>query len=251
MRAYRSGFTLVELSIVLVVIGLLVGGIIGGQSLIRSAQLRAILTEKGKYVAAVSSFRDKYYALPGDMIDAYRFWSWQCGTDTNDPSDGCNGNGNNIIENDQGEGLKAWEHLSRAGMIEGAYTGMGAGNCGNCVGPDNIPKSKFPEGAWNIGNFTCQGCGSGTPDVSGSGSGVNLMLTIGTPGHTFWVYELQGLSNDEAWSIDAKADDGRSLSGNVRGYALSSDCTDDGEDYYSLSDHAGDTGKCALTFVLN
>ena len=70
----KNGFSLVELSIVLVILGLLTGGILGGQALIRAAELRAATTESQRYLAAINSFRDKYFALPGDMAIATRFW---------------------------------------------------------------------------------------------------------------------------------------------------------------------------------
>ena len=76
----RSGFSLVELSIVLVILGLLTGGILAGQSLIRAAELRSVATESQRYMAALNSFRDKYFALPGDMANATAFWGAQNAT---------------------------------------------------------------------------------------------------------------------------------------------------------------------------
>ena len=70
----RSGFSLVELSIVLVILGLLTGGILAGQNLIRAAELRSVTTQFQNYHAAVMTFRDKYFALPGDMANAEDFW---------------------------------------------------------------------------------------------------------------------------------------------------------------------------------
>ena len=64
----QPGFSLVELSIVLVILGLLTGGILAGQSLIRAAELRSISTDYSRYIAAVQAFRDKYFALPGDSL---------------------------------------------------------------------------------------------------------------------------------------------------------------------------------------
>ena len=61
---HQSAFTLVELSIVLIIVGLLVGGVLTGQALIRAAELRAITTEKDKYITTLYAFRDKYQALP-------------------------------------------------------------------------------------------------------------------------------------------------------------------------------------------
>lgn len=62
----RSGFSLVELSIVLVILGLLVGGVLTGQSLIRASELRKFMNTMERYKAATYTFRDKYFALPGD-----------------------------------------------------------------------------------------------------------------------------------------------------------------------------------------
>lgn len=70
----NGGFSLVELSIVLVILGLLVGGILGGQSLIHAAELRAIPTETEKYQTALNTFRMKYFALAGDFDKATSFW---------------------------------------------------------------------------------------------------------------------------------------------------------------------------------
>ncbi|MGB1539971.1 MAG: prepilin-type N-terminal cleavage/methylation domain-containing protein, partial [Rickettsiales bacterium] len=56
----NRGFSLVELSIVLVILGLLTGGILGGQSLIRAAEMRAIATEYDAWKTAVNVFKDKY-----------------------------------------------------------------------------------------------------------------------------------------------------------------------------------------------
>jgi len=70
----RSGFTLIELSIVLVVIGLIVGGVIAGQSLMRSSQLQSIISDQAKYVEAAKQFREKYGFWPGDFPNATTSW---------------------------------------------------------------------------------------------------------------------------------------------------------------------------------
>src|SRR5579883_2923623 len=63
----EGGFTLIELSIVLVIIGLIVGGVLVGQDLIRAAQVRATISQIEKYNTAVNTFYGKYNALPGDI----------------------------------------------------------------------------------------------------------------------------------------------------------------------------------------
>ncbi len=64
----ESGFTLVELAIVMIIIGLLIGGILKGQELIANSQLTATVAQIKGIDAATSTFRDKYSALPGDML---------------------------------------------------------------------------------------------------------------------------------------------------------------------------------------
>ena len=68
------GFSLVELSIVLVIVGLLTGGILMGQNLIRNAEIQGVMKELAKYSDAVIAFRDQYDALPGDLPDAGNYW---------------------------------------------------------------------------------------------------------------------------------------------------------------------------------
>src|SRR3954466_4808654 len=62
-----QGFTLIELSIVLVIIGLIIGSVLVGQDLIEAATIRATVSQLEKYKTAVGTFRTKYNALPGDI----------------------------------------------------------------------------------------------------------------------------------------------------------------------------------------
>ncbi len=113
----QSGFTLIELSLVIVIIGLIVAGVTAGQSLVRSSKLRSVITDKDKYVAAINTFKLEYNALPGDLQTASSYFSGSL-----------NGNGNGLIDytGANAESLQAWVHLARAGLISGTYTGTGA-----------------------------------------------------------------------------------------------------------------------------
>ena len=120
-----SAFTLIELSIVLVIIGLIVGGVLVGQDLIAAAKNRKQLSELQKYSAAIQTFRLKYNALPGDISDPATF-----GLYVGNP-----GNGNKIITNFNGslpvtslhsEGRHFFVHLSQAGLIDDTFLAASA-----------------------------------------------------------------------------------------------------------------------------
>jgi prepilin-type N-terminal cleavage/methylation domain-containing protein len=100
MKITARGFTLIEMSIVLVIIGLLVGGVLVGQTLILSAQIKAFGSTVAQLDTAVNTFRGKYDCLPGDCANATTFFGGGCTM----PWDGtishigtCNGNGDGDI----------------------------------------------------------------------------------------------------------------------------------------------------------
>ena len=109
MRRHQSGFTLIEIAIVLVIIGLLLGGILKGQELITSARVRNLVSQIDGTKAAFFGFQDRYRALPGDFGQAVA----QIPNATND------GDGDGQITGD--ESIALWDHLSHAGFINGTY----------------------------------------------------------------------------------------------------------------------------------
>lgn len=121
MRKHQSGFTLVEIAIVLVIIGLLLGGIIQGQQLINSARVKNLAETNSGVQAAYFGFIDRYRQVPGDMPQAL------AANAIGVPITG-GGNGNGRLDNVAGanvydENNAAWEHLSKAGFIQGSYAG--------------------------------------------------------------------------------------------------------------------------------
>lgn len=155
----RSGFTLLELSVTIIAIALLVGGVLSYDSLRKNAETQKVLDDYAKYHRAVDLFQEKYNALPGDMPNATALWDIANGTgndqlcyETNsrtlvNPRRTCNGNGDGFIEAPQpsamggygnlwhvAERWRAWQHLANAGLIEGNYAGSNNG-------VDNAPYS--------------------------------------------------------------------------------------------------------------
>jgi len=125
----QSGFTLVEIAIVLVIIGLLLGGILKGQELINSARVRNLADQNSGIQAAYYGFIDRYRQVPGDMValnacQAIGAANMGLPAPCAAPPAAAGGNGNGSL--DVGSYLEAsnlWYHLAAAGFIQGAYAG--------------------------------------------------------------------------------------------------------------------------------
>lgn len=117
----ERGFTLVELAIVLIIVGLLIGGILKGQELIQNARVTATVSQIKGFEAATNTFRDSFNSLPGDMANGINRLPNCTGT--------CNVGGanigNGVINQDPGaamavEGLATFTQLAAADLISGA-----------------------------------------------------------------------------------------------------------------------------------
>lgn len=225
-HASRQGFSLVELSIVLVILGLLTGGILAGQSLIRAAELRAVSTEHGRFVTAAQTFRDKYFAIPGDFRDATRFWGWQSNSITdcitrssatvNTATGVCDGDGDGSVRMNIGaspgifsETFQFWRHLAMAGLVEGTYSGVSGANSAIHAVAANSPASRTG-GYWLTGLRT-----NSSADEIAIFFGVTHgnMAQLGGLGIASPTAAL--FSPEEVWNIDTKMDDGRPGRGKV------------------------------------
>lgn len=237
LRPAQSGFSLVELSIVLVILGLLTGGILGGQALIRAAELRTLSTDAERYRAAVNTFRDKYLGIPGDLTNATAFWNKDnalCPGDTGTAgSPGtCNGNGDgaavvtSFTPGTTSEFFQFWRQLALAGLIEGNYSGLNEVNYALCIPGTNCPRLRMSNASAAVLSYRTQ-TGTGNGWWSEQTMGQGMWLGIGNPG-TGLSYPFNGIiTPEEAWNLDTKMDDGRPATGGVTnvGCALySSDC---------------------------
>jgi prepilin-type N-terminal cleavage/methylation domain-containing protein len=121
-RRKQAGFTLVEIAIVLVIIGLLLGGVLKGQELINSAKVKNMANDFRNIPVFVYAYQDKFKRLPGDDSAAI--------TNVNAPA-GHNGNGNGVIEGKWNETNPAaaiptnesvlfWEHVRLANLAAGS-----------------------------------------------------------------------------------------------------------------------------------
>jgi len=136
IQTKQKGFTLVEIAIVLVIVGLLIGGVLKGQEMITNAKLKRIESDNAGIAAAMFSYQDRYLQLPGDDDDAgSRFDVYSAagglGTKANGFGDGVVGDGkdwNTNIKSDTwavglvngvGETSKFFAHLRAAGLVPG------------------------------------------------------------------------------------------------------------------------------------
>ena len=131
----HSGVTLIELAVVLIVVGVLLGSLLKGREMITNAHVRKLLSQQEAIKSAYFGFYDRYRALPGDYSQAVANIAGVSGC-------GGNGNGNGLIENAAGspasvEHILVWEHLSKAGFIVGRY------NCNSTESLATTPSSLY------------------------------------------------------------------------------------------------------------
>lgn len=204
-----SGFTLVELSIVLVIVGLIIGGVLVGRDLIRAAELKKFYSEREKIVLAVNTFRVKYNCLPGDCPTATDFFGTDpegCpGPPGKTPKiQTCNGNGDQKISGYENESLTFWQQLSGANFWPGLFRGdTVVGVSDETINPAVSINRSF---LWFVGD---------ADDYSDMN--LNVPYSSNFLGTFSFVGDPSGiLIPAEAFSLDAKYDDGKPASGQIQ-----------------------------------
>ncbi len=217
----HSGFTLVELAIALVIIGLVAGGVLVGRDLIRASEIRATISQLEQYNSAVHTFRTKYGGLPGDLkyTEASGFGLYAI---TYAPYIGYPGygDGNGLIRsalgaappsaatNLYGEPLIFWRHLTQANLIRGRY-GFGL----------NIAAEAAVSGIDSVNTFLPAAKLTGSTIAVGSpldGKNYFLLTKVSSiVGAGAFGTSENPLTAHEAYSMDSKIDDGLPAAGIV------------------------------------
>jgi len=250
----QRGFSLVELSIVLVILGLLTGGILAGQSLIRASEMRSIVADYQRYSQGVNSFRDKYMAIPGDMSNAQSFWGVAhatpatCITTASTTSATCNGDGDGTLEvasAGSNEYFRFWQHLANAGLIEGNYSGVAGSASQYDTVAANSPASKVQASFWSVANFGTIASGDTVYYEGTYGNSFQLGADNGGPSGNA---DAALIKAEEMWGIDMKLDDGKPAYGKLlamegRGNCITSTTPSSAE--YKLTDTSI---SCSLIF---
>ncbi|MDD4978983.1 MAG: prepilin-type N-terminal cleavage/methylation domain-containing protein [Gallionella sp.] len=196
MKRNQSGFTLIEIAIVLVIIGLLLGGVLKGQELINSAKVKNLATDFRNIPVFIYGYQDKFRSLPGD----------DASPDTHVSGTKCTGAaavcsmGNGIINGKWDSATVAdetqlfWEHIRLAGLATGPTTGT-----------DLLP-TNAGGGLIGITNG-----GTDNPDPA-------YALTPATALHGTYVICSGGILGKFAKQLDIQMDDGSLTGGSMRAF---------------------------------
>ncbi len=212
MRINKSqkGFTLVELAIVLVIIGLIVSSVLVGQDLIKAAELRSTVRQQQSFQVAVNTFIGKYGAIPGD-IQGNKYGL--DGTAAYIDGTAGDGDGDGTIEQTNaatiltltGEMSTFWSNLTTSNkeLIKGVYNGDGCATSNgdtNCHAGEDFPKLPFGSTGWAVYGV----------------SGVNYFATGVVSGDSTVANTTVDFVPLDAFNIDSKIDDGVPSAGNVQ-----------------------------------
>jgi prepilin-type N-terminal cleavage/methylation domain-containing protein len=188
LPAGQSGFTLVEIAIVLVIIGLLLGGVLKGQEMIENSKAKNAIADMNGVSAAYNSYIDRFRRIPGDdgviATLTARGGSWGTTGITAGDNDGAFEGTAAQVFGAGGESTAFWQHLRAAGFI--------SGNPGD-VGVGSIPRNAF-NGLMGVG-------------------GTAASTAIGLTGNVVCLGNVPGKS---ARQIDTQLDDGISNTGSIR-----------------------------------
>jgi len=195
MRIRQTGFSLIEIAVVLVILGLLIGSVLKGQELMTGARVRYLIRQQDDLKIAYFAFFDRYRALPGDYAGAV-------GVIPDLSTAACNGgvgNGNGRIETAGNENTLVWEHLSKAGFLNTKYT------CAATISPSTTPINPYGEALEIV--F----------DANYAGAAVS-------PRHNLKTGAM--IPSNLLYEIDWKTDDGNPVNGSFRAVPPAADCYD-------------------------
>lgn len=219
----KNGFTLTEMSIVLIVIAGIMGAISTAEGVRTQYKIRSIINDFNYYSGAIRTFQAIYGYLPGDFKKAGLLWSLPATNNCPNSAQpaGCNGFGNRTISQMFGAGaIRCWQHLALAGLIAGNYNCNGSACAAAPNGvPNTIPALKIPDVSMEFRNY--QSLNSTVISIVIGGTNTNA-TNYGLPTQTGGTYvTADGITPEFhlliVKGIDSKIDDGIANTGNILG----------------------------------
>jgi prepilin-type N-terminal cleavage/methylation domain-containing protein len=192
MKRNQQGFTLVEIAIVLVIIGLLLGGILKGQEMITQAKIKNVVADFSGISAAYYGYQDRYRAIPGDDVNAATRWTTPTAATAGDGNGVVAGTYNAACATATVETCQWWDHLRRAGFVSGSGRAQ----------PYNAATGL-------LGVQTGDGAATVGPTLG--------TVAAGTGGFAGLIVCSANLPDKIAISVDTQMDDGVPIAGTVRG----------------------------------
>jgi len=210
----REGFTLLQMALVVIIIGLITGGILVGQNLIESAAISATISQMSKYNSAANTFQTRYGSLPGDILYSS---ATQVGLAATTSGGAGLGDDNGLIQDPNGnntpvgEILLFWRQLSDAGLIDQT---LGSDlTVSTAQAPATITLAKdFPAAKFGA-NYIIVGSNNGydyfgITGLQSAAGGAAGTAAYGTKNTSF--------TPTDAYNIDQKIDDGFPISGFIQ-----------------------------------
>jgi len=201
----NRGFTLIEMSIVMVIIGLVIAAITVAQGMVKQANVRGAISEFTGLRTSITTFKLQFGYLPGDFNNAATIWPSATCPSGLFPT-GCNGNGNGIVDAVGGingyEFYRAFQHLSLAGYVNGTYNGT-------ATQIDQYTSKYYAGGCYNLLSP------GPTTFLALNNTSTSTLLELGT-----WEgYHCDAalIPTLDAYAIDTKLDDGNAKTGNLIG----------------------------------
>ncbi|MGZ6252244.1 MAG: type II secretion system protein [Candidatus Binataceae bacterium] len=247
----QRGFTLIEMSIVLVIIGLIVGGILKGQELIDSARQKNVISQVDAIKAGVTTFVDRYKAYPGDFARASLVISTLLTSGNEDGQIGTPGTSTTDLltlydATLASENVQFWEHMLAAGTTGGGSVLTAGGTVANFSGAgaaSPLPSAAYP----STGLSVVYGVHGGDTNVGGSSREGHFLILHKWTGTSTLTTAMGAVNAAHGYAMDNKYDDGFANQGNIRTTNAGSPC---GTNSTSYAPSSATAQVCHMVFSL-
>lgn len=251
MSRDQRGFTLIEMSIVLVIIGLIVGGILKGQEVIESARQKNVMALYDQIRAAQNTFLDRYKALPGDYNEASTkiHSSVVDGNRNGYVSESTGVAGTNVSSIAAANGASGENYMYFQGLVaSGLFAGGQLTTTTATVFSGGATPSALPPAPWsNTGLTVAHGTHTGTATGGAASAVTTVWLRLATSATTVASANAP-LTAASAFQIDQKFDDGLPETGRIRNMDVNSGVCGGATTDYKITSAVSGARECDLIF---